>query len=306
MSVIKASFLRIRSTAPLTTAICVGIMHSALVAQPGNTGFSFLTVSTGARNAAMGDVGAAMASNLFGAFYNPAALSQLQTSNVGFMHHEGIFDMRREFVGGSVPLFAGGAMLGFDYFKVSSLESRDAPTEQPLGYFDAQDMLLTGAYARGFGKRFSAGLAAKYAAERISDQTATTLLFDGGGRYQINEMITIGASVRNIGSKPVFYREKIDLPLMVSGGIAATVKTATAAVDVSSVKGAGTRVNLGAEKYLVDFFALRAGYKFGYDEESFAFGAGFVKSIWSIDYAFVPYKAGLGSNHRFAFTVSLK
>ena len=52
--------------------------------------------------------------------------------------------------------------------------------------------------------------------------------------------------------------------------------------------------------------SLRAGYKFGYDEENMAFGVGFAKSIWRVDYAFVPFKSGLGTNHRFALTVQFK
>jgi hypothetical protein len=51
---------------------------------------------------------------------------------------------------------------------------------------------------------------------------------------------------------------------------------------------------------------LRAGYKVGYDEENMTFGVGFAKSRWHVDYAFIPFKSGLGSNHRFALTVQLK
>jgi hypothetical protein len=38
----------------------------ASAADPGKTGFSFLKVSPGARNAAMGDIGVAVTSNLYG------------------------------------------------------------------------------------------------------------------------------------------------------------------------------------------------------------------------------------------------
>ena len=254
----------------------------------------------------MGDLGTSLTSDLYGVYFNPASTSGITESYVGFMHHENIFDSRREFLGGTTPALGGGVSIGFDYFKIGSIESREGPSDLPIGTFDAQDILFYGGYARNFAKNIAIGFTGKYAAERIDSKTAATLLFDVGGQYHLENGVTIGVAARNLGSKPSFVSEKISLPVAVSGGISATMHKITAGGEITKISNSDLRINLGAERYIVDFLALRAGYKFGYDEENVAFGAGFVKSIWSIDYAFVPFKSGLGSNHRFSLTVQLK
>jgi hypothetical protein len=275
-------------------------------ADPGKTGFSFLKVSPGARNAAMGDIGVAVTSSLYGVYFNPAVIADITETWVGFMHHENIFDSRREFVGVTTPLFGGAISLGFDYFKIGSIESREGPTEQPLGTFDARDILVYAAVAVPVSERLSMGGTIKYAAEQIESQTASALLVDLGGRFRPVEKVSIGFVGRNIGGSPKFETEKFDVPVTIAGGIDLEVKNMTAGIEVSKPKNDDVKVNLGLERYIMEFVSLRAGYKFGYDEENMAFGVGFAKSIWRVDYAFVPFKSGLGTNHRFALTVQFK
>jgi len=277
-----------------------------LAADSGKTGFSFLKVSPGARNAAMGDIGVAVTSSLYGVYFNPAVIADIKETWVGFMHHENIFDSRREFVGVATPLFGGAVSVGLDYFKIGSIESREGPTEQPLGTFDARDILVYGAVAVPVSKRLSMGGTVKYAAERIESQTASALLVDLGARFRPMENVSIGFVGRNIGSSPKFETEKFDVPVTIAGGIDLEVKNMTAGIEVSKPKNDDVKVNLGLERYIMEFVSLRAGYKVGYDEENMTFGVGFAKSIWRVDYAFVPFKSGLGTNHRFALTVQFK
>ena len=297
----------------MRTAVAISLLvvaalvtSNAAAADPGSVGFNFLKVSPGARNAAMGDVGTSIATNLYGVYFNPAATARTEHPVVGFMHHEGIFDTRREFIGASGVMLGGVVTAGFDYFKVGSLEERTGPTEEPIGVFDAQDMMAFAGYARQFSPKMSAGFTAKYAAEKIESRTADAFLFDAGMQFALIEKTTIGVAVRHIGSKPKFGDDEIELPLTVSGGASVDVNYLIAAVEVSAPKESDVRVNMGLEKRFGKMVALRAGYKIGYDEEDFAAGVGFKKSIWEIDYAFVPYKSGLGSAHRFALTINLK
>lgn len=275
-------------------------------ADPGKTGFNFLKVSPGARNAAMGDIGVAVTSSLYGVYFNPAVIADIKDTWVGFMHHENIFDSRREFVGVATPLLGGALSVGFDYFKIGSIESRVGPTEQPLGTFDARDILVYAAVAMRVSERLSMGGTVKYAAERIELQTASALLVDLGARFRPVERVAIGFVGRNIGSSPKFETEKFNVPVTISGGIDLEVKNMTAGIEVSKPKNDDVKVNLGLEHYIMEFVSLRAGYKIGYDEENMTFGVGFAKSIWRVDYAFVPFKSGLGTNHRFALTVQFK
>ncbi len=290
----------------LAATACLLIGATLVAADPGSVGFNFLKVSPGARNAAMGDVGVSLPSTLYGAYFNPAVISTADHASVGLMHHEGIFDTRREYLGGATPALGGVIAVGFDYFKVGEIEARDLPTEEPLNLFDAQDWLVSVSYALKLNDKIAAGITGKYAAEKIDTRTADAFLADAGLWFKPTPLAAIGVAVRHFGSKPKFTEEEIDLPVTFAGGLSVTTRGLTVAGEASAPKESDVRLNFGAEKQLAEMFALRAGYKVGYDEENFSAGAGFSKSIWQIDYAFIPYKSGLGSTHRFALTISLK
>ena len=294
-----------KSFAVLVILILLSAVRAS-AADPGKTGFSFLKVSPGARNAAMGDIGVAVTSSLYGVYFNPAVIADIKDTWVGFMHHENIFDSRREFVGVATPLFGGAVSVGLDYFKIGSIESRKESTVEPLGTFDARDILVYAAVAVPVSERLSMGGTVKYAAERIESQTASALLVDLGTRFRPMEKVSVGFVGRNIGSSPKFETEEFDVPVTIAGGINLEVKNMTAGIEMSKPKNDDVKVNLGLERYIMEFVSLRAGYKFGYDEENIAFGVGFAKSIWRVDYAFVPFKSGLGTNHRFALAVQFK
>lgn len=280
--------------------------NAAMAVNPSNVGFSFLKISPGARNAAMGDLGVSVSSSLYGVYFNPAVIADVKESWVGFMHHENIFDSRREFAGFTTPLFGGGASIGFDYFKFGSIESREGPTEEPLGTFDARDILFYGALAIPVAERAAIGATIKYAAEKIGAETADAFFFDVGARLTPIKHLAIGVAGRNIGSSPKFKTEEFDVPVTVAGGVSLDIKRTLIGAEVANAKGDDTKVHLGVEQKLADFVSLRAGYKINYDEEDMSFGVGFAKSRWVVDYAFVPFKEGVGSNHRFALTVQLK
>lgn len=294
-------------------ALALSILTAAIIlasplyaAEPGSVGFNFLKVSPGARNAAMGDVGTSITGGLFGVYFNPASVASSNGSSIGFMHHEGIFDTRREFIGGATRMFGGVVTAGFDYFKVGSLEERLGPSDEPIGLFDAQDMLMFAGYSRMLSPKIAAGFTAKYAAEKIESRTADAVMFDAGLQFAPMEKAQLGLALRHIGSKPKFGTDEIDLPLTISAGASVDVNNLIIAAEVTAPKESDVRINFGAEKVFSRMIALRGGYKIGYDEEDFAAGIGIKKSIWEIDYAFVPYKSGLGSAHRFALTVNLK
>lgn len=287
-------------------ALISGLLFSqiALSADPGSVGFAFLKVSAGARTAAMGDAGTAAATGVSGVAFNPAVVGNLASGQVGLMHHENIFDSRREFLGGATPLFGGGIALTFDFHKIGDIEERQGPTEEPIGSFDSQDWVTGLTLGFPFGRQFSAGVTAKYAAEKIESRTADAFLFDAGLQWQASEILTFGVAARNVGAKPKFNDEAIEIPMTLAAGVATSVRGFVTALDVSAPKDSDVRVGIGIEKQLAKMFALRGGYKTGYDEENFTAGAGFTKSIWQIDYAFVPFQSGLGATHRFALTIN--
>lgn len=297
----------VRTKTCIIAALSLALSSSVIYAsEPGSVGFNFLKTAVSARHAAMGSSGIAVSDNLYGAQLNPAVIGNSQEITVGFVHQEGIFDTRREYVGASLPAFGGAVAFGLDYFKVADIEGRTGPSEEPATVFDSQDMSAFATLALPLRDDLTAGITSKYTAEKIDDQTADAVLFDAGLRLRATPLLSFGVAVRNLGSKPKFFNEEIDLPLTFTGGISAYWQETTLSADVALPKESDTRFNFGAERNFGDFLALRAGYKVGYDEEDLAFGVGFLQSIWRIDYAFVPYGSDLGDVHRFALTVAIR
>jgi hypothetical protein len=64
------------------------------------------------------------------------------------------------------------------------------------------------------------------------------------------------------------------------------------------------REHFGGEYSYRRMFALRAGYKAGYDSQGATFGFGVVYHEIGVDYAFLPVSNDLGDSHRFALSFS--
>ncbi len=65
-----------------------------------------------------------------------------------------------------------------------------------------------------------------------------------------------------------------------------------------------TRAGFGLEYRVVEWAALRAGWKVNDDASDLTAGAGLSASLWTLDYAFVPTEHALGNAHRFTLTRS--
>ena len=64
-----------------------------------------------------------------------------------------------------------------------------------------------------------------------------------------------------------------------------------------NARGDGTRTHVGGEFEYRERVALRAGAKFGYDDESMSFGVGLIQHRFRFDYALVPFSSNLGTTH---------
>jgi hypothetical protein len=68
------------------------------------------------------------------------------------------------------------------------------------------------------------------------------------------------------------------------------------------------RLNIGAEFMLMDMFAIRAGYKYNYDEEGLTMGAGLNYTLSGlnvkIDYAYCP-TSNFDTVNRFSIGIGL-
>ncbi len=280
------------------------------------TGFSFLDLPAGARIAALGGAGAALAEGPIALFWNPAglapvALAEGSRGRVGFDHHESIQKFRQELVGAALEKGGDGLGIALNAHYTDRIDERD-PLGNLLGTFGASDFAVALGVAKAAGPGLRLGGALQWAHESLAGSGASALGLSAGALYAPAGArgITLGASVRNLGKSPAFKAEdgsdgaKVPQPLTLSAGAAYGGRAGRlawrAAADLVKLKGDSAEGRLGLEVLPVPNLALRAGWMLGQDASDLTAGAGIAVGRFDVDYAFVPYKDQLGSSHRIA------
>src|SRR5882672_12002483 len=304
MSLIEETFMH-RFVRPqvLALALLWMILTPALALAAGEAGFAFLKLGVGARPMGMGSAYVALADDPTAVYWNPAGLGGAEGAQVTVMHNEWIQDFRQEFAAVSRSIGKGALGFGISGFYTSELEKRD-DVGNLIGHFGFNDFAVTGAYARRLPRGGAAGMAVKFIREMIDQETATAVAFDLGGRLPLGRSgVSLGAAVQNLGGDAKFITESFPLPRTVRGGAAITRSipsvegSGTLSAEFRKAKGEDSRFQIGGELGVKRHVALRAGAKFGYDEESMSFGRGLTQHRWAFDYALVPLSSNLGTTH---------
>ncbi|MFQ5867821.1 MAG: PorV/PorQ family protein, partial [bacterium] len=119
--------------------------------------------------------------------------------------------------------------------------------------------------------------------------------------------LRIGLAAQNLGTKLKFEEEGDPLPLTIRFGGAYRMNfggehSLTSVVEAVKPNDNDFRVNVGVEYWYKNIFALRSGYKIGYDLDSFTAGTGFNWKGYGMDYGWGMMESKMGSNHRVSFT----
>jgi hypothetical protein len=100
--------------------------------------------------------------------------------------------------------------------------------------------------------------------------------------------------------------ESFPQPLTFAGGASLARRAAKVdwlgSFEVLKLRGDDPEARVGVEARPVPGFALRGGWMFGQDSNDLTAGAGLAAGRWAFDYAFVPYRNGLGNSHRAGLT----
>lgn len=198
-------------------------------------------------------------------------------------------------------------------------------------------------YARSLTDKFSVGLSMKFAHESLFDGNmvntmvssqgggmfedvktwANGLLFDLGVRYNTGfRSIQIASSVQNFGANVEFAKESNPVPLLFRFGIAANLmgndallmrdesqNRVTVAFDLFQPNDYTQQAHAGIEYEFAETFALRAGYKFNYDNEGLTLGGGLKHSFGSVgltvDYSYGSLGTYLGNVQRISIGARL-
>jgi outer membrane protein OmpA-like peptidoglycan-associated protein len=308
----------------------------------GTTAVPFLKIGTSSRAEAMGGAFTAVVDDVDATTWNPAGLTQLQRSTVGFSHMEWFEGIRYETLSYADKydyVGAIGATIGYLYMgdipKTVETVSGDYDPVASGGTFGASDLLVNLAWAGNlFVRENRIGVGVKVIQEHIDASQSFSFGVDLGDQFLLSKTRwyrkaaeeswamnlvpgTVAFTFKNLGT-PLKYSVQTDpLPMSAQVGLAYQFldEDLTAALDFEyRMSEQLSVIHTGAEYWIrtgvrgsadqaLDF-AVRAGYRTGYDSTSapgFSFGAGMVYSAVGLDYVFMPF-GELGGTHR----VSLK
>ncbi len=272
----------------------------------GITSANFLKLDVGARQAAMSGAFGAVADDVNAINYNPAGLVQAGTISLTAMHNQWVQSIKYEYLGYAQKVWWGGVIGGsLGYFHMGNIKG-SLVGNKPAPDFTASDSCLTFSYAHPWSDRFSVGANFKIIYEKIEQEDAATVAFDLGTFYKTPiDNLSFGLCIQNLGSGLKFIQDKSDLPMNLKAGVSVKLldERLLIALDANKPIDNNVHLRLGLEYWLIDVFALRAGYRTDLDIGSgFSGGVGFKLMNYQIDYGFAPY-GELGDTHRISLSM---
>lgn len=297
-----------RSLTILLLFLICAVLGPSISAQDG---LALMKVEAGAAPAGMGGGYVSILNDPNSSVYNPAGAARTQkfTATLG---HNTFWENTRIETAYLATNFTSRTWLhaGIRYATVSDIERRsNAPTVEPEGLFDANDVSFKGGLAAAINDKLYVGAAVGWFIEKIDALRGSAFNVDLGAIYQHNYKLAFGASVTNLGSDFSLSlsgqpgTEKISLPTTYRVGASYRYDQRYLGTADLVVLDDEAHPHLGAEAWLHEQAAVRAGYMFNYDSKSFTAGLSFVQRNFQIDYAFVPYSNNLGTSHLFNLTV---
>lgn len=308
----------------------------------GQTGFQFLSVTSDARAGGMGEAMTTLEVYSTSLFFNPAGMARVpNTVDVRFNQNQWIADILYNSLSMSFRPGTGEygviglSVLSVDYGEIQGTMVAD--NEQ--GYVDTEVFSPTAlafgvGYARAVTDRFSIGAHVKSAYQSLgksvipeTDTTNTVVknlaratALDFGTIYFTGfKSLAFGMSVRDFSEEIKFESEGFQLPLTFRIGVSMDVldffpavqdfQSLLVSVDAVHPRSYPEYVNFGMEYTVAGILAVRSGFLFNRDEQSYTAGVGIQKRLrnifLAIDYASSPFGL-LGTVQRLSIQFSFR
>lgn len=323
----------------------LALISSALSqSKTGTTVGQFLLIEPSARITAMGNAGVTIFDEASSAFYNPAALGHMATSDVQFTHSMWLVGIAYDYAIASARI-SQTSSLALSITSLNSGEIAVRTVEQPLGTGERYTVSNT-AIGIGYGQRitdrFSAGIQCNYIQETIWHTGLSAFGVNFGTLYQISaDGMQLGASISNFGPRAKYsgrdlrvrydydatrygdnsgipaelYVDEFSLPVVFRVGFGYPINLNDdnilhVAIDAFHPSDNSESVSFGGEYLFMETFALRGGYQRLFEKDSelgLTAGAG-------VNYEMSPYAihidyawaahGRLGDTQRFTLGVS--
>ena len=287
-------------------------------------GLKFTDIGLSARAAGMGGAFTLIGDDANAIFHNPAGIAQVQDGKVDltFGIVNWIADTKLNAVGlvGNLGTWGNVGVSFFNMDYGNSMGTRIDPTSEEgyveTGLLNLESFALGLSYARRLTEKFMIGASVKYAYEHlgatpflnltdssivnVENETSTPICDIGTVFYPGFKSLRFGMSIKNFTPALQYTFEEgrtnaFTAPLTFRMGAAMDVLELfgdypdfSFLVDFELVhpRDFSKRYHLGGEFSILKILKLRAGYKFGYDEEGVSFGAGINTGNVKLDYAY--------------------
>jgi hypothetical protein len=276
----------------------------------GTAGFAFLKMPVGTRAQAMGENFTAVADDVSTIFYNPAGLLKIKDREISaeyIVWFEQISKSNINFVYPGTKI--GPIGIGINYVSIP-YEKREF--EDDTGYQSSSIWMgvfqLT--WARLIRESILVGCGIKYINENLDIKSTSGLAADVGVISNFSNLVTIGASLQNIGGQ-LSSENSDSLPFLLRVGISKKFfeEKLLVASDINyGFVDETLNIGIGGEYKLSSYFYPRVGYKFNVTNTNLDFiaglnvGFGIEYKNFGIDYAMSP-KSDLGIVHMVSFSV---
>lgn len=281
-----------------------------------NAGYagSFLRMGLGARGIGMANTLPAGSQDVYGFFYNPAALPTLESRHFGTTYGFLPLDRSYNYIGFAMPLPpTAGIGLGWFSTGVDDIQGRDFSGKKIETYSVRQHTYMI-SFGNRFSKYVSVGALLKIMRNDLQELAATGVGFDIGAVIQPHQRIALAVSAQNFNAKFSWNTEDVysqgstvinDFPLIFRIGGQVQVLDNLDLYGEYERSDRGAVVFRGAAEYApMEMVRIRAGVADGH----LRFGGGLEYGFFgpventSMDYAFVPGLVGEGISHYFSWS----
>ncbi len=282
-------------------------------------GFTFLEIGVGARVEGMGAIGSVLTSDPVSIFWNPAGIGTIESKIAVYAGYTPWFaGITQQNAALTYNLDKFGVFgLGFINMNYGTIHGTEIVGDDVKGFkdtgsvSDVGDMMIGLSYARAITDRLTLGGTVKYVYESLtSNYSASIIAFDVGTIYDTRyKGIKIAMSAFNVGKQYTYIEETTELPLTFRVGVVADMGQVLGVnlpdghgwilgLEGNNPRDYSERIHIGTEYIFAKMIALRSGYKFNYDYESFTLGFGIEFKNVRIDYAFNDFGEYLGNVNR--------
>lgn len=249
------------------------------------TTFHVLKIAPTARLAGMGGAYTAVSGGMDAIFYNPAGIATVERFGWIFGHNDWFTNMK--LYSGALAVNTGIGVIGLSVLSLEIPDVERTTTLQPLGTGEILDLGDTAVglhYAYQMTDKMAAGIQLRHVRSKLGlDKELSAWLLSAGTLMHTGfESLRIGMGIKNLGGNTsAIGTNESRMPAIFNVGASGEIVgnlgdpvSLTVSFEGSYHMDSNQRYHAGAELWLQEMIAIRAGNHFNYDVQKWSVGAG--------------------------------